>query len=64
MLHAGRIISKTELTDHIYGQDFDRDSNVIEVLVNRLRGKLRRDLIETRRGQGYRVASPDYDAAR
>lgn len=63
MHHAGRIISKTELTEHIYGQDFDRDSNVIEVLINRLRGKLRRDLIETRRGQGYRLIS-NRDAAR
>lgn len=60
MHHAGRIVSKTELTEHIYDQDFDRDSNVIEVLVNRLRGKLGREVIETRRGQGYRlVASPD-----
>ncbi len=58
MHHAGRIISKTELTDHIYGQDFDRDSNVIEVLINRLRRKLGRGLIETRRGQGYRLAGP------
>lgn len=62
MHHAGRIISKTELTEHIYGQDFDRDSNVIEVLINRLRGKLRRDLIETRRGQGYRLVTPGGDA--
>ena len=65
MHHAGRIISKTELTDHIYGQDFDRDSNVIEVLINRLRRKLGHGLIETRRGQGYRLAEPpERNAAR
>lgn len=58
MHHLGRVLSKTELTDHIYGQDFDRDSNVIEVLINRLRSKLGRDLIETRRGQGYRMTAP------
>lgn len=57
MHHAGRIVSKTELTEHIYAQDFDRDSNVIEVLVNRLRQKLGRKFIETHRGRGYRVAA-------
>lgn len=55
MLHQGDVVSKTELTEHIYGQDFDRDSNVIEVLINRLRSKLRPDIIETRRGLGYRI---------
>jgi two-component system OmpR family response regulator len=55
MEHPDRVISKSELTEHIYGQDFDRDSNVIEVLVNRLRGKLRPEIIETRRGLGYQV---------
>lgn len=58
MLHPGEVISKTELTDHLYDQDFDRDSNVIEVFVGRLRKKLdpRNALkpIETVRGQGYR----------
>jgi two-component system OmpR family response regulator len=58
MDHAERVISKTELTEHIYGQDFDRDSNVIEVLVNRLRSKLRPELIETRRGLGYQIQDP------
>ena len=52
MHHMGRIVSKTELTEHIYGQDFDRDSNVIEVLINRLRQKIGRAFIETHRGRG------------
>lgn len=60
LLHAGEVISKTELTEHIYEQDFDRDSNVIEVLVGRLRRKLDPDnqlgAIETLRGRGYRFA--------
>jgi two-component system response regulator PhoP len=58
MLHAGAVISKTELTEHLYQEDEDRDSNVLEVLVGRLRRKLdpNRDLnpIETLRGRGYR----------
>lgn len=58
MHHVGRIVSKTELTEHIYGQDFDRDSNVIEVLINRLRQKLGREVIETHRGRGYRLLVP------
>ncbi len=57
--HQGNIISKTELTEHIYGQDFDRDSNVIEVLINRLRKKLKPELIRTRRGLGYQLVPPD-----
>jgi len=56
--HVGQIVSKTELTEHIYGQDFDRDSNVIEVLINRLRQKLGRKAIETHRGRGYRLVAP------
>ncbi len=60
MLHAGEVISKTDLTEHIYEQDFDRDSNVIEVFVGRLRKKLDPDNvykpIETLRGRGYRFA--------
>lgn len=56
--HVGQIVSKTELTEHIYGQDFDRDSNVIEVLINRLRQKLGRKVIETHRGRGYRLVEP------
>jgi two-component system OmpR family response regulator len=55
MRHMGQVISKTELTEHIYEQDFDLDSNVIEVLINRLRTKLCADLIETRRGLGYQI---------
>jgi two-component system response regulator PhoP len=61
-LHAGKVISKSELTDHIYDQDFDRDSNVIEVFVGRLRKKIDPDnrygIIETLRGRGYRFV-PD-----
>ena len=55
-----RIISKTELTEHLYAQDFDRDSNVIEVLIGRLRRKLAPySLIQTARGRGYRMSLPD-----
>lgn len=58
VLHAGEVVSKTELTEHLYDQDFDRDSNVIEVFVGRLRRKLdpdgSLDPIETLRGRGYR----------
>ncbi len=53
MLHPGEILSKTRLTEHVYDFDSDKDSNVIEVYVNRLRQKLGRELIRTRRGQGY-----------
>lgn len=55
MHHQGKVVSKTELTEHIYSQDFDRDSNVIEVLINRLRKKLDPGLIRTHRGQGYQL---------
>lgn len=61
--HAGRPISKTELTEHLYDQDFDRDSNTLEVLVARLRKKLGDDKIETLRGQGYRLILPDAPSA-
>ncbi len=58
MLHAGQVISKTELTEHLYEEDFDRDSNVLEVLVGRIRRKLdptqTLNPIETLRGRGYR----------
>lgn len=61
MLNAGKVVSKTELTEHIYDQDFDRDSNVVEVLIGRIRRKLdpdgQRRPIETLRGRGYRVVS-------
>lgn len=53
MLHPGRIFSKTELTEHVYAYDADKDSNVIEVYVNRLRQKIGADKIQTKRGQGY-----------
>jgi two-component system, OmpR family, response regulator len=53
MLHAGQILSKSKLSEHVYDLDSDKDSNVIEVYVKRLRQKLGKDLIETRRGQGY-----------
>jgi two-component system OmpR family response regulator len=55
MHHPGKVVSRTELTEHLYDQDFDRDSNTIEVFVGRLRKKLGVDLIETVRGMGYRV---------
>jgi len=54
--HAGRVVSKTELTEHLYAQDFDRDSNTLEVVVGRLRRKLDASLIETVRGRGYRIS--------
>jgi DNA-binding response OmpR family regulator len=53
MLHPGRILSKSRLTEHVYERDADKDSNVIEVYVNRLRQKLGSEVIQTRRGQGY-----------
>lgn len=53
MLHPGSILSKTRLTEHVYEQEFDRDSNLIEVYVRRLRDKLGKETIVTRRGQGY-----------
>ena len=53
MLHPGKILSKTTLTEHVYEYDGDQDSNVIEVYVNRLRHKVGADKIVTRRGQGY-----------
>jgi two-component system OmpR family response regulator len=55
MHHAGRIVSRAELTEHLYDQDFDRDSNTIEVFVGRLRKKLGVELIQTVRGLGYLV---------
>ena len=58
MHHAGAVVSRTELTEHIYAQDFERDSNTIEVFVGRQRKKLPPDLIETVRGLGYRLAPP------
>ena len=62
MQHSERIVSKTELTEHLYDQDFDRDSNVIEVLINRLRKKLGAEMIQTHRGLGYQLVVPGGDA--
>jgi two-component system OmpR family response regulator len=56
MMHQGRVISRTELVEHLYDQDFDRDSNTIEVFVGRLRKKIGQDRIETVRGLGYRLS--------
>ena len=56
MHHKRKVISRTELTEHLYDQDFDRDSNTIEVFVGRLRKKLPDDCIQTVRGLGYQIA--------
>jgi len=55
MHHRGRIVSQVEIIEHIYAQDFDRDSNTVEVFIARLRRKLGASLIETVRGLGYRI---------
>jgi two-component system, OmpR family, response regulator len=58
MHHPGKVASKTELSEHLYGYDEDRDSNTIEALVTRLRRKLAPELIRTYRGQGYQLVGP------
>jgi two-component system OmpR family response regulator len=58
MHHQGRVVPRTELVEHIYDQDFDRDSNTIEVFVGRLRRKIGQDRIQTERGLGYRLINP------
>jgi len=58
MHHSGQVVSRTELTEHIYAQDLDRDSNTVEVFVARLRRKLGASFIETVRGLGYRMHEP------
>ena len=58
MLNSSRAVSQLELTDQLYSQDFERDSNSIEVLISRLRRKLGQEVILTRRGYGYQIA-PD-----
>jgi two-component system OmpR family response regulator len=57
--HRGRVVSRSELVEHLYDQDFDRDSNTIEVFVGRLRKKLGVNLIQTVRGLGYCLETPD-----
>ena len=57
--HKGKVVSRTELIEHIYDQDFDRDSNTIEVFVTRIRKKLGQDVITTIRGLGYSLEDPD-----
>jgi DNA-binding response OmpR family regulator len=59
MHHAGRVVSQLELTEQLYTQDFERDSNAVEVLVGRVRRKLGVDLIATRRGFGYIIEQPE-----
>jgi len=59
MHHKGKVVSRTELVEHLYDQDFDRDSNTIEVFVGRLRKKLGADVLHTIRGMGYCVSEPD-----
>ena len=58
MHHKGKVVSRTELIEHIYDQDFDRDSNTIEVFVTRIRKKLGADVITTIRGLGYSLDDP------
>jgi two-component system OmpR family response regulator len=58
MHHVGRVVSRTEIVEHLYDQDFDRDSNTIEVFVGRLRKKLGVDAIQTVRGLGYILQAP------
>jgi two-component system OmpR family response regulator len=58
MHRPGSVVSRSELTEHLYAQGFDRDSNTIEVFVGRLRRKLPPDSIETVRGLGYRLGAP------
>jgi two-component system OmpR family response regulator len=58
MHHKGKVVSRTELIEHIYDQDFDRDSNTIEVFVTRIRKKLGPDVITTIRGLGYSLEEP------
>ena len=59
MHHKGKVVSRTELVDHLYDQDFDRNSNTIEVFVGRLRKKLGVDVLHTIRGMGYCLSEPD-----
>ncbi len=64
MHHQGRVVSRSELVEHLYDQDFDRDSNTVEVFIGRLRRKLGVDLIQTVRGLGYLITAPQPGPAR
>ena len=64
MHHKGRVVPRAEIIEHIYSQDFDRDSNTVEVFIARLRRKLGAGSIETVRGLGYRIADPAGKEAR
>ncbi|MFM8938539.1 MAG: response regulator transcription factor [Phenylobacterium sp.] len=55
LMHAGRVVSRTELIEHLYDQDFDRDSNTMEVIIGRVRRKIGPERIMTQRGLGYRL---------
>jgi two-component system, OmpR family, response regulator len=59
MHQGGKVVSRTELVEHLYDQDFDRDSNTVEVFVGRLRKKLGVDVLHTIRGMGYCMTEPD-----
>jgi len=61
MHHRGQVVSRSELTEHIYAQDSDRDSNTVEVFIARLRRKVGAPFIETVRGLGYRMREPSGD---
>ena len=62
MHHQGRVVPPLELVEHLYEQDFDRDSNTIEVFIGRLRKKIPADMIRTVRGLGYCIATPENEA--
>ncbi len=62
MHHNGRVVSRTELVEHLYEQDFDRDSNTIEVFIGRLRKKIPGEIITTVRGLGYRLSDEPHEA--
>jgi two-component system OmpR family response regulator len=59
MHHPDQVVSRGTLTEHIYAQDFERDSNTVEVFIARLRKKLPPGIIETVRGSGYRITCPN-----
>ena len=61
MRNQSKVVSKTELTEHLYDQDFDRDSNVIEVLINHLRHKIGAKHIRTHRGLSYELVPMGVD---